>query len=310
MKGRKRLAALLQCIRTDRQLYLFLLLPVIYVIVFHYVPMAGAQIAFRKFTVTGGIWGSKWIGLENFRKFINSFQFKRVLPNTVIVSLYTLIVNFPIPIFLALCINAMRSKRYSKVTQTILYVPYFISTVVIVGMIKQLFNTRTGLYGAVSQLFTGSFPVDILGKPGTFRHIYAWSGVWQYMGFNSIVYLAVLSSVSTELHEAAEIDGASRFQRLLHVDLPALIPTAIILLILNCGRVMSVGFEKVYLLQNNLNLRTSEVISTYVYKVGIAEGGGDFSYATAIDLMNSLVNLILLSTVNLVSKRLGETSIW
>lgn len=292
------------------QLWLFLLLPLSYIVLFHYVPMVGAQIAFRRFTVAGGVWGSEWVGLENFRKFLTSYQFGRVLPNTLLLSLYMLAAGFPIPILLALCLNALYSKRYSKTIQTITYVPYFISTVVLVGMIKQLLNTRTGAYGAVSQLLTGQFPVDLLGSGNVFRHLYVWSGVWQFMGFNSIVYIAALSSVSPELYEAAQIDGASHFQRVRYIDLPALLPTAVILLILNCGRLMSVGFEKVYLMQNNLNIRASEVISTYVYKVGIAEGGGDYSYATAIDLMNSVVNFILITMVNAISKKLGASGIW
>ncbi|MGI6653348.1 MAG: ABC transporter permease [Christensenellales bacterium] len=303
---RKRMQAIIRC----WQLYVFLLMPVIYLLIFRYLPMLGAQIAFRKFTPAGGIWNSTWVGLANFRKLFTSYQFERVVSNTLSLSLYSLAAGFPLPILLALFLNAMRGQRLKRTIQTLIYIPYFISTVVMVGMLLQFFNARFGVYGVLSRILTGKYPVDLFGKPGMFAHLYVWSGVWQYAGWNSIIYFAALSAVSPELHEACQIDGASRLQRLYHIDLQALLPTATMLLILNAGRIMNVGFEKAYLMQNNLNLRASEVISTYVYKVGITEGGGDFSYASAIGLFNSLVNMTLLVIVNSIARKLGDNSIW
>ncbi len=292
------------------QLYIFLSLPLLYLTVFRYMPMVGAQIAFRKFTPVGGLWYSPWVGFQNFLKFFRSYQFERVITNTLSLSLYSLVAGFPLPILLALFMNAMRGQRLKRTVQTIVYIPYFISTVVLVGMLLQFFNARFGVYGTLSRLMTGKFPADLFGKSAIFPHLYVWSGVWQYAGWNSIIYFAALSVVSPELHEAAEIDGASRLKRLYHIDLQAVLPTATMLLILNAGQMMNVGFEKTYLMQNSLNLRTSEVISTYVYKVGIAEGGGDFSYASAIGLFNSVVNMALLLIVNATTRRLGGNSIW
>lgn len=292
------------------QLYLFLLIPLVHLIVFHYVPMAGVQIAFRKFTYNGGIWNSPWVGLANFEKFFKSYQFKRVLPNTLRLSIYSLVAGFPFPIILALCLNAMNNLRYKKFIQTVTYIPHFISTVVLVGMIFRVFNPRIGIYGMAVHWLTGEYPRDILGSAGIFPHLYVWSGIWQNMGWGTIIYIAALSSVDMELHEAAQIDGASRLQRVRYIDFPSILPTAVILLIMDAGRVMSVGFEKVYLMQNNLNLSRSEVISTYVYKVGVGSGGGDFSYATAIGLFNSVVNMTVLVLVNTISRKISETSLW
>lgn len=292
------------------QLFLFLLIPVIWVIIFNYVPMFGVQIAFRKYKIRDGIFGSKWVGLANFRKFFKSYQFERVLINTIRVSFYSLIAGFPLPIVLALCMNTLLNQHYKKFVQTVTYIPHFISTVVLVGMILQVFNSNTGLYGQLGWIFTGHRPTDILSQASVFPHMYVWSGVWQGMGWGSIIYMAALSSVDASLHEAAEIDGASRFQRCIYIDLPCIMPTATILLIMNAGNIMSVGFEKVYLMQNSLNLQTSEVISTYMYKVSLTAQGNDFSYGTAIGLFNSVVNLTLLAVVNFISKRVTETSLW
>ncbi|HOJ10119.1 MAG TPA: ABC transporter permease subunit [Clostridiales bacterium] len=297
-------------LRLHRQMYLFLLLPLIYLAVFKYWPMLGVQIAFRRFNPTKGIWRSEWVGFANFVKFFNSYQFYRVLANTLRISLYSLIAGFPIPILFALALNSLRSERYKKFIQNVTYMPHFISTVVIVGMLIQLFNTRTGIFGTLYTFLTGSDAPDLLANPDAFPHMYVWSGIWKGTGWGSIIYIAALSNVDIQQHEAALIDGASRFQRVLHIDLPAIIPTITIMLILRCGDIMSVGFEKTFLMQNNLNLRTSEVISTYVYKVGLSAGGGDFSYAAAIGLFNSVVNMILLTIVNWTSRRINNTSLW
>ncbi len=291
------------------RLYLFLLIPIIYIIVFAYVPMVGAQIAFRDYDFTKGIWGSNWVGMKNFMKFFRYRDFGKILWNTLSVSLYSLLAGFPLPIILALILHSFPGKRYTKVVQTVLYMPHFISVVVMVGMIMQMFNPLSGVFGQAYQAVFGEMMPDIFSKPGAFGHIYVWSGIWQGLGWNSIIYMAALSGVDMELHESAQIDGASRFQRVLHIDLPAILPTACILLIMNAGSIMNVGFEKVLLLQNDLNRSRSEVISTYVYKVGLMSGG-DFSYATAVGLFNSVVNFALLLIVNYASKKLGETSLW
>jgi len=294
------------------QLYLFLLVPVLYILIFSYVPMAGLQIAFKKYNAQTGIWGSPWIGFKNFETFFKSYQFVRVLKNTFVLSFYSIFVGFPIPIIFALLLNTLNSNRIKKTIQTITYMPHFISTVVIVGMLVQIFNTRIGLYSVIYGFFNNSGQsVDLLSSASAFPHMYVWSGIWQTFGWNSIVYTAALASVSMELHEAAEIDGASRFQRIIYIDLPSIMPTATIMLIMRMGHVMSIGFEKVYLMQNSLNLRASEVISTYVYKVGLsAEGKMNFSYSTSIGLFNSIINLILICSVNFLAKKMSDTSLW
>ena len=297
-------------IRKNWQLYLFLLVPVAYILIFAYVPMAGLQLAFKKFTASGGIWGSPWVGMQQFQKFFSSYQFERVIKNTLTLSLYGLAAGFPFPILLALVLNSLRSDRYRKAAQTITYLPYFISTVVLVGILVQVLNPRVGLVANISRAVSGGDPPNLMSNPSAFPHLYVWSGVWQSMGYNSIIYIAALAGVDPNLHEAAQIDGASRFQRVLHIDLPAILPTAAILLILSAGQLMNVGFEKVFLMQNNMNVSASEVISTYVYKVGLAAAITDFSYATAIGLFNSVINMILMLVVNFASKRLNGNSLF
>ena len=294
------------------QVYLFLLLPILYLILFCYWPMTGLQIAFKKFSLADGIWGSPFVGLRQFDRFFRSYEFSRVLKNTLVISGYGILASFPIPIVFALMLNSIRQGKFSKCVQTITYIPHFISTVVLVGMILQIFNSRVGLYGVIYNAVTGSIPSDLLANPSAFPHLYVLSGIWQNFGWDSIIYIAALTGISQELHEAAELDGASRFKRLLHIDLPGILPTITIMLILNTGRIMSVGFEKVYLMQNNLNLSASEVISTYVYKIGMGVGSAvpDYSYSTAIGLFNSVINLILICTVNAISRKLIETSLW
>lgn len=301
----------LQRMRKYWRLYVLLALPLMYLAIFKYYPMFGVQLAFKRFDAAKGIWGSPWVGFFHFQKFFTSTQFGRVLPNTVILSFYSLLAGFPVPILLALALNTVTRSGYKKLVQTITYIPHFISVVVMVGMLLSLFSPRTGLIGVIYRMFSGGRTVtDYFGKPAAFRHLYVWSGVWQNMGWSSIIYIAALSSVDPELHEAAQIDGASRFKRVLHIDFPSILPTAVILLILSSGNIMTVGFEKVYLMQNKLNLRASEVISTYVYKVSLTDGGGDFSYGTAIDLFNSVINLAMLVTVNGISRKIQSVSLW
>lgn len=297
--------------RSCWELYVFLLIPVAWVIVFCYFPMAGVQIAFRKFSLSQGLWNSPWVGIYQFAKFFRSPQLMRILPNTILVSFYSLIAGFPLPIIFALGLNILTAYRYKKFVQTITYVPHFISTVVLVGILFRVFHSRTGLYGVVYQALANEQPQDLFGKASAFRHLYVWSGIWQNLGWSSIIYVAALSNVSMDLHEAAQIDGASRLQRVIHIDLPTILPTATIMLILNAGSIMNVGFEKTYLLQNDLNLVRSEVISTYVYKVGISSvTTSDYSYSTAISLFNSIVNMLMLLFVNFISRRISETSLW
>ena len=307
----KRVTRLRKIFRRDWQLYAFMLIPLIWVIIFCYAPMLGAQIAFRKYQPRLGIWDSPWVGFYQFKKFFNSYQFSRVMMNTVVISLYTILCSFPLPIIFALVLNSTRSRKFRTVTQTIVTMPHFISVVVLVGILLQIFNSRTGVYGTLMESITGAYPEDLFSKPANFRHMYVWSGVWQQFGWNSIVYIAALAAVSPELHEAAQIDGASRFQRLLHVDLPAILPTITIMLILRMGSVMTIGFEKVYLMQNSLNLTASEIISTYVYKVGLSSAGTtDLSYSTAIGLFNSVINLVLISVTNFIARKLGGNGLW
>ena len=297
-------------ISRDWQYYLLMLLPFAYIVIFAYVPMFGLQIAFRKYTAKGGIWGSEWVGFANFEKFFKSYQFERVVSNTVIISLYSLVAGTIFPVVFALMINSIDSLRFRKITQTIVNLPHFISVVVLVGMLMQIFNSRTGIYGVLFYELNGEYPKDIFGKLESFRHMYVWSGVWQGLGWNSIIYIAALTSVDQEIHEAALIDGASRWQRMLHIDIPSIIPTISILLILSMGSILSVGFEKAYLMQTSLNMKTSEVISTYVYKIGLVTGGGDFSFGTAVGLMNSLISFSMVTSVNAISRRVGGSSLW
>ena len=299
----------LKCLKRDWRLYMFLLIPMAYIIIFHYVPMLGIQIAFKKYTVAGGIWGSPWVGFKHFEKFFKSYQFTRVMTNTLRLSIYSLLFGFPFPIIFALLTNTLSNAKYKKVTQTIVNLPHFISVVVLVSMVNQVFGSRTGLYGIIGQALTGSYPPDLFANAENFQHLYIWSGVWQNFGWSAIIYIAALTGVSPDLHEAAQIDGASRLQRVIHIDFPCILPTIVIMLIMRMGHVMSVGFEKVFLMQNNLNLARSEIISTFVYKEGLT-GRSDFSYSTAINLFNSLVNLILITSVNWIARKVGETSLW
>lgn len=293
-------------------LYLLLAVPVIYVFIFSYIPMGGIMLAFKDYDFTKGILGSPWADpwYKYFKKFFDSYQFERVVGNTIKISLYSLLAGFPFPIIFALLLNTIYHPKYKKTMQMITYLPHFISVVVMVGILKQIFNPSYGLYGVIMKAITGDAPRDLFSIPGAFPHMYVWSGIWQNLGWSSIIYISALSGVPLELHEAAEIDGASRLQRVIHIDFPAIIPTAVVSLIMNVGSIMSVGFEKAFLMQTDLNLRTSEIISTYTYKVGLVTGGGDFSYGTAIGLFNSLINFVLIIIVNQIAKKASDVSLW
>lgn len=298
-------------LKRDWQLYLFMLLPLAYFIIFKFVPMGGLQLAFRKYTPKGGLWDSPWVGMKNILKFVESYQFERVVKNTFILSVYGLVLSTIIPIAFALIYNTIEKPRFKKVTQTIVTLPHFISVVVLVGIMMQLLNNRIGIYGILYEKVMGEFPTDIFGNPKAFRHLYVWSSVWQNFGWSAIIYIATLSGVDAGLHEAAQLDGASRLQRVWHIDLPYLTPTIIIMTIMGIGNIMSVGFEKAFLMQNNLNLEYSELISTYVYRVGLSGTyKTDFSYATAIDPFNAVLNLVLIFTANKIASRVSETSLW
>ncbi len=296
--------------KSDYQLYIIILLPLLWLTLFRYAPMYGIQLAFKDFSGVLGIWGSPWVGLDNFRQFFESYLFWRLIWNTIGISLYELAVGFPIPILLALALNTTIREKFKKTVQFIVYMPHFISTVVMVGIILQFLSPKTGMINFALESFGMQEEIDFMGIPEYFKSIFVWSGVWQNAGWGTIIYLATLASVDQSLHEAATIDGASRLQRVIHIDIPCIIPTMVILLILQTGSIMNIGFEKVLLMQNPLNLTASEVISTYVYKIGLASAAADFSYSTAIGLFNSVVNFILLLVVNQAARRLGQTSLW
>ena len=274
------------------QLYLLVLLPFTYVVVFHYLPIYGLQIAFKDFIATKGITGSPWVGFKHFEHFFTSPSFGVVLRNTLFLTLYGLVIGFPIPIILALAFNITLRPTFRKTVQMITYAPHFISVVVLVGMLYQFLSPKFGIVNQVIHLFGGT-PVLFMGSEKWFRHLYVWSDIWQNMGWSSILYISVLTTVDWQQHEAAIMDGASRFKRVLYVDLPALIPVAVILLILNTGYIMSVGFEKIYLMQNTSNLATSEVISTYLYKLSFLSSLPNYSYSTAIGFFNSIINFAM-----------------
>ncbi|MFD0959995.1 ABC transporter permease [Paenibacillus chungangensis] len=298
---------LVHALKHHWQLYLLILPVLIYFIIFHYLPMYGVQIAFKDFIGTRGIWGSSWEGLKHFERFFNSYFFWRLMKNTIGISLYELSVGFPVPILLALMINEVRNKWFKSFVQTVTYAPHFLSTVVLVGMLILFLSPTTGIVNQAIQAFGGS-PIYFMTEPGWFKSIFVLSGVWQQMGWSCIIYLAALTGIDPHLHEAARVDGASRLRRIWHINLPGIRSTIIILLILNVGSVMSVGFEKVFLMQNSLNLEASDVISTYVYRSGIL--GSQYSFAAAVGLFNSIVNFILLVLVNRIARKLNQTSLW
>lgn len=288
------------------QLYILLLPAVIYLFLFNYVPMYGVQIAFRDYSTRRGILGSEWVGLEHFAKFIRYPNFLLLIKNTLSLSLYTL-ATFPCAIIFALMLNEVRNAKFKKTVQMISYMPYFLSTVVVCSLITLFFHQKNGVINALIEMLGGTRQ-DFMTVPSYFNDIYVWSGVWQSLGWNSIIYIAALAGVPEELVDAAKVDGANRLQVIWHVNLPSILPTIMIMLILACGNVLSVGFEKAYLLQNSLNLSASQIIATYVYEIGLK--GGQFSYSTAIGLFNNVVNIIMLLIVNTVAKKASGTGIW
>jgi putative aldouronate transport system permease protein len=289
------------------QLYLLISPVIAYFILFKYMPMYGIQIAFKDFIANKGIWGSPWVGFNHFERLFNSYYFERLIMNTIGLGLYTLAIGFPIPIILALLMNEVRAEKFKKFVQTVTYAPHFLSTVVVVGMLMMFLNPRYGVINTLIEMFGGS-PINFLAEPSWFKTLYVMSSVWQTTGWSSIIYLAALAGVDNQLHEAARVDGATRLQRIWHINIPCIMPTIIILFILELGSVMSIGFEKVLLMQNTLNMESSDIIDTYVYRSGILEA--DYSFSAAVGLFSSVINFALLITVNSISRRISKTSLW
>ncbi len=289
-------------------LYIMLLLPLTTLIIFKYVPMYGVQIAFRNYRITRSIESSPWVGFKYFKKFFDYYDFWPIVRNTLVVNFYSLL-TFPLSLLLALLLNHLPFRRYGKLVQNISYMPHFISTVVLCSMVIQFLNARVGMINSLLGLF-GVPAVNYMGKKEYYYSIYVWSGVWQDLGYSSIIYIAALSGVSPELHEAAIVDGASILRRIRHIDIPSVLPTFCILLIMRCGSLLSVGFEKALLLQNPLNMAVSEVISTYSYNISLNSTSPQFSYAAAIGLFTSVINLIVLCAVNGVVGRVSDNSIF
>lgn len=290
-------------------LYLLLLPALVLLILFAYKPMYGVVIAFKNYKNSLGILGSPWADplFKNFQRFFNSYQCGATIRNTLRLSLYSLAVGFPIPIILALMINQITAMRFRRTFQTILYLPHFISTVVMVGLLLIWLSPSSGLVGAFYRLLGKDAP-NVMTSASGFPSIYVWSDIWQHAGWDSIVFLAALSSIDPTLYEAATVDGATRWQKMRYIDLPLLMATACIMLILRAGNLMNVGFEKVFLMQNDLNMSTSEIIATYVYKMGLRNS--QYAVSTAVNLFNNLVNFVLLLLVNCVTRKLGETSLF
>ncbi|WP_128657450.1 ABC transporter permease [Paenibacillus sp. 598K] len=293
--------------RLNKYLYLLMLPVLLYYLVFHYAPMYGALIAFKNFTPIKGVWDSEWVGFTHFISFFNSYYFWMVLKNTIIISLYSICFEFPMPIMLALLINEVRNKYFKNLVQTITYMPYFISLVVICGMIKD-FTNANGFLNTAYTAIAGGEGQALLQRPELFRSIYIVSDIWQRMGWESIIYLAALMSIDQEQYEAAKIDGASRIKQIWHVTLPGLMPTITILLILRIGNILNVGFEKIILLYSPITYDVADVISSFVYRRGLLEF--NWSYSTAVGLFNSVINLMLLVLANYFSRRRSGNSLW
>lgn len=293
--------------KRNKYLILMLLPLVVYYIVFHYAPMYGTLIAFKDYSPRLGVWGSKWVGLKNFTAFFNSSQFERVLTNTLKLSFYQILFGFPAPLLLALALNEIRCAPFKRTVQTISYMPHFISVMVLCGMLVDFCNTK-GILTQLVSFLTGQPPKNLLLRPELFRTIYVTSGIWQEIGFGSIIYLSALSGIDPMLYEAATIDGATRRQQLLHVTIPGIATTVTVMFLLRIGRMMNVGYEKVILLYNASTYETAEIISTYVYKRGLLDM--DYSLGAAVDLFNSAINLVLLVSFNALSKRLTDNGLF
>lgn len=300
---------LVKSLRRNWQLYLLLLPTLVYFVLFRYLPMAGIQIAFRNFVPTLGYWASKWVGLAHFERFFSSYYAQRMIVNTLYLSFGTLILSFPAPLILALTLNEVRNSKVKRIVQTVTYAPHFLSMVVIVGLVASLTNINYGLVNVLlKQLHVIDGSINFMTDANWFRPLYVISSIWQETGWSAVIYMAALSSVDMQLYEAAQVDGAGRLRRIWHVAIPCIAPTMITMLILNAGKVMNIGYEKVLLMQNDLNKGTSDVITTYVYQQGILKG--QYSYSTAVNLFNSVTNTLLVIVVNAISRKYSDTSLW
>lgn len=307
IRKKKKQHWLIKDLTKNYQLLLLILPAVAMTVLFNYVPMYGIQLAFKNYRTKDGIWGSEWVGFEHFKRFFDSYYFGTVIRNTLVISILTIIVGFVLPLIFALMLNEVKNTRFKKLVQTVTYAPHFISVTVLVGMLFAFLSPSSGIINVMIKMFGGE-PIAFMQESEWFIPIYLISEQWQNLGWGAVVYIAVLSSVDAELHEAATIDGATRFQRIWYINLPCLKPTAIVMLIMSMGSVLGVGFEKAYLMQTPLNLSVSEVLSTYVYKIGIVSSQYEFS--TAVGLFTSVVSLILLLIVNGIARKLGEESLW
>ncbi len=289
------------------ELYLFLVPAIVLIAIFNYWPMYGIQIAFRDYKPLLGITGSKWVGLKHFIRLFNLPALRQIVSNTFTLAALGIVVGFPFPIMLAIILNQLRSERFKRVVQTVTYLPHFISTVVLVGMLFVFLSPTYGIWGVIAREL-GIEARNIMGEKSSFKWVYTISGIWQNCGWDAIIYLAALSSIDPTLYEAAVIDGANRWHRIWYIDLPSILPTMTILLILSSGGFLSVGFDKVFLMQTDATLSVSEIISTYTYKMGLVNS--QYSFSTAVSLLNTLVNFIILATVNFVAGKVSETSLW
>ena len=295
--------------RKNWQLYLMILLPLIQIIIFRYIPMYGLQMAFRNFNPVDGISGSPWVGLDNFARFFNSHIFERVITNTLRISIYTLIAGFPLPIIFALSLNYIKGRRFARIVQTTTFMPHLISTVVMAGIITQFLGLRTGVLNDGIYALFGT-RIDFLGSASAFPHMFVWTGIWQNLGQGAIIYIAALAGVDPALHESATMDGASKLQRIRHIDWPSILPTVVILFILNMGNIINVGFERVFLLQNQLNLPASEVIQTYVYQIGLVAPLPQWSLAAAVGFFESIIGLSMILIVNFIARKVSGSGLW
>lgn len=284
------------------QVYVILIPVVAYFIIFHYIPMLGVQIAFRDYSIVGGIWGSKWVGLKHFKNYFNSYYFGRLIKNTVLLSVFNILLSFPAPIILALLINEVRNTKFKRIVQTVTYLPHFISIVIVCALLRDFFSST----GLINQLM--GTQIDFFNKEECFRPLYILSGIWQEVGWGSIVYLSAITSIDNSLYEAAEADGANRFDKLIHVTLPGIATTISVMFILRVGRVMTVGADKVLLMYNESIFTTADIISTFVYRQGLLNR--DYSYTAAVDLINSLVNCVILVGANKISKKISGSGLW
>lgn len=300
-------ARLKRDLRKNYILYLMIIPVVLYYLLFHYWPMYGVVLAFKEYIPKLGITGSPWIGLDNFERFFSGYNWKTLVGNTIGISVYSLIVGFPAPIILAVLLNSLANMKLKKIIQMVSYAPHFISMVAMCGILQIFLHPDTGIINIILDAI-GLEPVAFLSKPEYFKSVYVFSGIWQNIGWDSIIYIAALAGVDYEMHEAAMLDGATKLQRIIHIDLPSILPTIVMLFILKIGQLMNVGFEKVFLLQNALNMEASDVISTYVYRVGMLNN--DYGFATAIGLFNSLINVFMLVLFNTLARKVTKNSLW